>query len=257
MKAFRLPGDLDADAPEVAVLWRHGCTGVLQDGAELVAYFDRERPLPVPGRWEEVPDTDWLASYYATLEPVQLDTLVIAPTHTQPALRAGQKVLWLDPGTAFGTGHHETTRLALRALERAPLAGSTVLDVGAGSGILAIAADLLGAARAHGVDLDAATVPVARENARLNRSRATFAVGTLDGRRAQGEAHLLVANLFAELHARLMPSYARAVRPGGRVLLTGILREREATVTQSLPEALQGARWHREGEWSLLELERA
>lgn len=252
MKAFRFRGDLEADPPAAAELWAADCRGMQQDGADIVAWFDEERPLGVAGRWEADDDTDWLAAYFAGLEPVRLETLVIAPTHRGVMLEPGQRPLWLDPGMAFGTGHHETTRMALARLERMELAGQRVLDVGAGSGILAIAADLLGADAALGVDVDPATVPAARENARRNRSRARFVVGTLDPDDPAQRCDVLVANLFAEAHVRLAADVARVLAPGGTALLTGIVEERLQMVEDALPEALAVVGRDADGPWRLL-----
>lgn len=256
MKAFRFAGDLEADPPAAAQLWAAGCRGMQQEGEEIVAWFDAERQLPVDGRWEDADDTDWVASYFAGLEPVRLTTLVVAPTHADVTLAAGQKPLWLDPGMAFGTGHHETTRMALARLERADLTGARVLDVGAGSGIVAIAADLLGAASALGVDVDPATVPVAEENARLNRSRARFELGTVDQGRPEQRCDVLVANLFAELHAKLAGVYAALLAPGGVAFLTGILDDRADLVEAALPASLRLLATDTDGPWRLLALQR-
>ncbi len=253
MVTFTFAGDLASDPPEAAALWEAGCRGMQQQGDRIVAWFDDRAPLAVDGVWADADDTDWLERYHRELQPVEIGTLVVAPTHRTVTLRAGQQPLWLDPGTAFGTGHHETTRMALAALDRTPLEGARVLDVGSGSGILAIAADRLGARRALGLDIDAATVPVARENARRNRSRARFAVGTLDPDDPEHACDVLVANLFAELHVRLARDYARAVRPGGTLLLTGILDERAEPVRRALPAAglrIQG--WTEDGAWRLV-----
>lgn len=256
MKGFRFVADLSADPPEVAELWALQCRGMQQEDDEVVAWFDEERPLPIDGVWEDEDGTDWVAAYLADLGPVRLDTLIVAPTHAEVVVRAGERVLWLDPGMAFGTGHHETTRMALAALERSDPRGRRVLDVGSGSGILAIAADLLGAREALGVDVDEATLPVARENAGLNRSRATFVHGSVE---AAGGApwDVLVANLYAELHARLLPAYADRLAPGGRALLTGILDERLPLVDAAIDDAsLSRVATHADGAWQLVELVR-
>ncbi len=256
MKAFRFAGHLEADPPAAAELWALGCRGMQQEGEEIVAWFDAERPLPLAGRWEDADDTDWVAAYFAGLAPVRLGTLVVAPTHADVLLTAGQKPLWLDPGMAFGTGHHETTRMALSRLERTDLTGARVVDVGAGSGILAIAADLLGAASALGVDVDPATVPVAEENARLNRSRARFELGSVDPARPEQRCDVLVANLFAELHAELAGAYAEVLRPGGVAFLTGILDDRTDLVEAALPASLRSSATDADGPWRLLALQR-
>src|SRR5690606_17777488 len=184
-----------------------------------------------------------------SLGPIDLGALVIAPTHATAELRAGQKVLWLDPGMAFGTGHHESTRLALEELTRLEPGGRRVLDVGAGSGILAIAADLLGAVAAIGVDNDPATVPIARANARLNRSRAEFLEGTLAAAPGAGSFGLLLANLYAELHAQLAREYAQALTPDGVVIASGIMLDRAELARTALASAFAAVTERRTGEW--------
>lgn len=248
--AFRFKGDLETD-PDLGLLWDVGCEALWQDGGEVVAYFPEKRDLPLEGNWESVATDDYLERYYTELEPVYLETLVVTPTHTEVSLRAGQKALWLDPGMAFGTGHHETTKLALEALEGLDLFGKEVLDVGAGSGILAIAADALGAARAHGVDNDPDTLIVAEENRRLNRSTATFSVGTVEDS-AASSYDVIVANLFAELHVQLLSEYRRVLRPGGLLIVTGIMREKLAQVETALKTEFVVTKTKTDGEWSLV-----
>ena len=247
--AFRTPARFGLEGAEAATLWEFGCRGVVEDGEEVVGYFDHLIELPLEGRWLELADEDYLERYYRELEPITVGPLVVAPTHRQATLTAGQKPLWIDPGMAFGTGHHETTRLALEALSLLDLAGSSLLDVGAGSGILAIAADLLGARTSQGIDIDPDTIPVARENAVLNRSRARFERGELDGSRS---ADVVVANLHAELHVELADAYASATLPGGILLVTGILADRTAMVERALGESFELRGWTEAGEWRLL-----
>jgi ribosomal protein L11 methyltransferase len=246
--AFRMKGTLEH--PDTGRLWDYGATGVLEDGDSVVAYFAEPVDLPFDGSWEEADAKDWVAEYQRTLQPVTVGRLIVAPTHHSVTLAAGQRVLWLDPGMAFGSGHHETTYLALAALEALELAGKRVLDVGAGSGILAIAADLLGAAEAKGLDIDPETVPVARENATLNLSRAHFSVATLSA--AVPPADVLVANLFAELHAELAPDYLRALKPGGVLLATGILETRRDVAFDGLRDYFGEVQTEQRGEWLLL-----
>jgi ribosomal protein L11 methyltransferase len=252
VRAFRFRARLDDDPPAAAWLWALGCRGLQQDGEDVLAWFDEPRPLPIEGRWDDPDDTDWLAAYYEGLEPVRLATLVIAPRHVSLTLEPGQRALWLDPGMAFGTGHHETTRLALARLEGLDLAGARVLDVGAGSGILAIAADLLGAAAVLGLDVDTRTVPVARANAAANGSRARFRTGTLEPDDPAQRCDVLVANLYAEALAELAEAFAAVLRPGGTALLTGILDERAARAEAALPATLEVTARDADGPWRLL-----
>ncbi len=258
MNVYRIEG-LTGEAAELAALWDLGCLGIQEEqgegGVAVLAYFEGERELPVRGVWLSLPDVDYVARYQAGLAPVRFGHLVVAPSHSSVELTLGDTVLWLDPGSAFGTGHHETTGMALAALTRLDLRGRTVLDLGAGSGLLAIAADRLGAEHAYGVDSDAATVAVARENAARNHSRARFAVGTLDAPGLPGLFDVLIANLYAELHQRLFPAYVRRVIQGGRVILTGILAERRHLVVEAAPRCTKLVGEAEEGDWLLLEYE--
>lgn len=253
MIAFRARG-VTGDSPEVAALWDLGCLGVIEEDGGVLAFFATERELPLAGTWEEVEDRDHVAEYHATLDPVEVPPLVIAASHHKVLLQDGQSAIWLDPGMAFGTGHHETTKLALQALTRSDLRGARVLDVGAGTGILAIAADLLGARSVYGVDIDPVTVEIARVNAAKNRSRARFALGSVDLPTLPGKFDVVVANLYAELHAQLLGPLAARLLPGGRLYLTGILRSLHQVVLGALPGELEIVGEYEDGEWLLLEL---
>lgn len=256
--SFRFRGVLEHAERETALLWEAGCRGIAQEGGEVVAYFDEPVELPLAGEWSEVDNTDWLEAYYAELKPVVLDRLIVAPTHHQLGDDdvGKRNVVWLDPGMAFGTGHHATTRMALAALETFDLSKRDVVDLGSGSGILAIAAALLGARTIYGLDVDAETLPVARANAELNRVSVGFREGTLSTETAANSADLIVANLFAEAHAGLAEAYAHVLRPGGWVLLTGILTERLGVVREGLEPYFTLAQTVHEDEWALVQAQR-
>ncbi len=247
-EAFRTRGLLESH--EATLLWDYGCQGVWQDGKDLVAYFETRLDLPLVGTWETIDDELYIKQYYDTLQPIYLTKLVVAPTHTEVTLKAPQKVIWLDPGMAFGTGHHETTRMALEELEKLELTNKFVLDVGTGSGILAMAADFLGAT-AHGIDIDVATIPVAEENKRLNKSRATFAEGTLEGI-SEDSADIIVGNLFAELHVILALHYARVLRKDGTLIITGILTEKSDKVKEAVAHYFEITETRVLNEWTLI-----
>jgi ribosomal protein L11 methyltransferase len=265
MRAYRLPGaaldPLASEGPLASALWDAGAAGVAEEGADLVGYFSGEptATLPAGGAWTDVDDVDHVAEYHRTLTPVDVGPLVVAPTHRDVVLRAGQTVVWLDPGMAFGTGHHETTRLALEALAGLDLTGRRVLDVGAGSGLLAIAAERLGALDAWGLDVDPETVAVARSNARANRSRARFVAGGFGEVPVEPPVDVVLANLYAELHAAFLPGYAAATTPGADLLLTGILDPRDALVRGALAaqrRTLETVAWRRDGDWWLVHVRR-
>jgi ribosomal protein L11 methyltransferase len=177
------------------------------------------RAVP-PCAVEEVADADWVRASQDQFEPIRISArLWIVPSwHAAPDPHALN--IRLDPGLAFGTGSHPTTRLCLRWLERHVLPASRVLDYGCGSGILAIAALKLGAREAVGVDVDPAAIAAARENAARNGVPARF-VGT-DVPLAF-TADLVVANILANPLRVLAPVLAAHCRAGGRIALAGIL----------------------------------
>jgi ribosomal protein L11 methyltransferase len=255
--AHRYPGAaVEAEGALGLALWDAGARAVAEDGDDLVGYFDDRVPLPGGGAWEAVDERDYVAEYFAGLGAVEVGPLVVAPTHRPVTLAPGQRALWLDPGMAFGTGHHDTTRLVLESLGSIDLVGARVLDIGAGSGVLAIAADLLGAAEAFGVDIDPDTLPVALANARLNRSRARFACEDFGAAELGDPYDVVLANLVAELHVDLMDAYGRAVRPGGVLLLAGIVDERLDMVERAVAPPLVVAERRNDGAWWLLRLGR-
>ena len=265
MRAYRIADagrdPLAGEGPLASALWDAGAAGVAEQGTDLVGYFEFEPTVALPGRgtWEDVEDVDHVAAYHLALAAVEVGPLVVAPTHREVVLRAGQTVVWLDPGMAFGTGHHETTRLALEALAGLDLTGRRVLDVGAGSGLLAIAADRLGAADAWGLDVDPETIAVARANALANRSRARFEAGGFGDVPVDPRVDVLVANLYAELHAAFLPGYAAATTPGADLLLTGILDRRDDLVRDALAAqsgAFDVVAWRRDGDWWLVHVRR-
>jgi len=178
----------------------------------------------------EVPDEDWVARSRSAFGPVRVSQrLWVVPSwHAPPD--PGAVNLLLDPGLAFGTGSHATTRLCLRWLERHIAGGETVLDYGCGSGILAIAALKLGAARAMGVDIDEDAVAAAAANARRNGVAGEFfESGSLPALAAD----IVVANILANPLKVLAPIIAERCRRGGRVALAGILAEQGADVASA------------------------
>jgi len=166
----------------------------------------------------------------------------------------GDVVLTLDPGGAFGTGTHETTRLLLEALQRHLAPGMHVLDVGCGSGILAIACLLLGADRATGVDVDPESVRVSRENAELNGvgDRLALHEGTLSAGPA-GRFPLVLANIESRVLVPLAGELCARVAPSGVLVIGGLLAaERERMLAAY--SALRPIAVHEQGEWIAIEL---
>jgi ribosomal protein L11 methyltransferase len=196
--------------------------------AALAALAASGKVLP-PHETFSVPEQDWVRATQAQFTPLRItETLWIVPSWCEPVDPAAIN-LALDPGLAFGTGSHPTTRLCLKWLARELRAGETVLDYGCGSGILAIAACRLGAARVVGTDVDPQALVASRANAKRNGVEAAFLrVDRLRGERMPFD--VVVANILANPLVLLAPALARRVRPGGRIVLSGILDAQAVTV---------------------------
>lgn len=201
-------------------------------------------------RGEEVPEQDWVRVTQAQFEPIRISSrLWIVPSwHEKPDPNA--ITLELDPGLAFGTGSHPTTRLCLRWLEAQVKGGEAVLDYGCGSGILAIAAAKLGAGRVLGVDIDPAAVEQARVNADNNDAQASF----MDtGAPLSFAADLVLANILALPLKLLAPLLASHCRPGGRIVLAGLLDTQNEEVAQAYASWFDMSVYAREEGWTALE----
>ncbi len=181
-------------------------------------------------RVDAVAEQDWVRLTQSQFDPIKISPrLWIIPTwHTPPDSAAINLIL--DPGLAFGTGSHPTTHLCLQWLERNIRGGEGVLDYGCGSGILAIAALKLGAGRALGVDIDPQAVLASRQNAEQNQAAAEF---YLPDEAPKIQADVVVANILANPLKVLAPMLAQAVRPGGQIVLSGVLAP-QAEETQAV-----------------------
>ena len=214
-----------ADAGVAPRPWKRSVVSALVtrglDTAALVEAACARAGIAMPQwRVREVADEDWVRASRDELAPVRISPrLWIVPSWRQ-APDPHAVTIVLDPGLAFGTGHHPSTRLCLRWLERVVRGGESVLDFGCGSGILAIAAMKLGAARADGVDIDEQALLAARRNAMHNRVQATFhsAADAL-----QQPARIVVANILAHPLIVLAPLLARLTARNGRLALAGLL----------------------------------
>ncbi|MDE2640268.1 MAG: 50S ribosomal protein L11 methyltransferase, partial [Chloroflexota bacterium] len=174
----------------------------------------------------------------------------------------GEVVVDLEPGLAFGTGDHPTTRMALAALERTVHPGDRVLDFGTGSGVLACAAARLGAAAVLALDVDPQAVAAARRNVALNGLDGVT-VAQADAPPTGGAPYdVAVANISAGVIVQVLPALLAAVRPGGRCLLGGIIAPQLARVTRALAgttmggQPLRPSEVHSDGEWRGLEVVR-
>jgi ribosomal protein L11 methyltransferase len=205
---------------------------------------------PPARRIEAVPDEDWVRATQSQFEPIRVsERLWIVPTwHAAPDPAALN--IALDPGLAFGTGSHPTTRLCLRWLEARVAGGESVLDYGCGSGILAIAAARLGAADVVGIDIDPEAVRAARANAAANAARARFA-GTDET--LPPPADLVVANILASPLKLLAPLLAAQTRRGGRLVLAGLLDAQSDDVAAAYAPWFDMAVFDRAEGWTALE----
>ena len=192
---------------------------------------------------EIVADRDWNAQWEASLQPIEAGPFVVAPSWTEvPPDLAGRRILRIDPKMAFGTGYHETTRLVLRLLADVVPEGARVLDLGTGTGVLALAALSLGAETALGVDIDPWSVANGHDNAALNglADRLVVREGSLDVVPEAG-FDLVVANIIRSVLEPLLPELVARAAPGAPVVLSGLLateRERVVDVMQSLGASL-------------------
>lgn len=210
----------------------------------------------------DVDDEDWARRSQADLQPITVGRITITPA---PGTRAGASVttgsLVILPSTGFGTGHHATTRLCLRALQSIDLTGRSVLDVGTGSGVLALAAVMLGAGDACGVDYDADAIRAAIENLELNPglTRVEFRVADLS-QVVLPAADVVTANLTGAVLIRSARRLLDLVRPAGALIVSGLLEDERDAVAEAFSEAagpLDGLRpiWEqREDGWVALGL---
>jgi len=211
---------------------------------------------------EVLADADWLALALSGLPPVRAGRFFIYGAHDRGLAPASTINLRIEAGAAFGTGHHGTTVGCLLAFDQLLKAHSfaRVLDVGCGTGVLAVAAARTGSATAVGTDIDRVSVRIARENARLNQAQAQFVhAAGLDHRRVRAGApyDLVFANILAPPLVALAQDIKNALRPGGFVILSGLLRTQERRVLAAYrSRGFRLQRRLRRDAWSALVLRR-
>ncbi|MCW5944060.1 MAG: 50S ribosomal protein L11 methyltransferase [Fimbriimonadaceae bacterium] len=226
-------------SPRIDVFIEHGAPSVLEEEGALVAYFPEvagieeatarlSKALQADGATVEIGrlvEQDWTANFRDHFKPRRIGKrFVVRPTWEAFDAGPDDVELVLDPGQAFGTGDHATTRMCLELIEDVLAEGASFLDVGCGSGILSIAARKLGADPVVGIDVDPLSVEVARENAERNGVAATWVAG--NGFDAVDRTYdVVVSNIISAVLIRVAPDAAEAVRPGGVWIVSGVIRD--------------------------------
>jgi ribosomal protein L11 methyltransferase len=241
------PGERDALWPVTQL------TALFDSGNDAGAALRRAamtlaRSAP-PHQTFTVPEQDWVRATQKQFDPIRIaDGFWIVPSWCDPPDPTALN-LSLDPGLAFGTGSHATTRLCLLWLRAHVRAGDSVLDYGCGSGILAIAANMLGATRVVGTDVDPQALSASIDNARANAVDASFVAPD-----ALGDVtfDIVVANILTNALVMLAPLLAARVRVGGRIALCGILTSQADRVSETYRRWFEIEAWQSSEDWSLL-----
>ena len=186
-----------------------------------------------------IAEEDWANAWKEHFHPLRIGRqFVVKPTWREFHAKPGDMIIELDPGMAFGTGIHPTTRMMLEAMETVPIEGRSVLDIGTGSGILAIGAVKLGAHAVLAVDVDATSCDVAHENAQLNSAedRISVRLGTVE----EGDpvCDVVLVNIIATVIAGLAPTLARVLAQNGVLVASGIIEERVGLVEEAFLRGL-------------------
>jgi ribosomal protein L11 methyltransferase len=204
---------------------------------EALWHLGQIRPIPAP-TFRPVAEEDWAEAWKERLDVLRIGQhIVIRPSWREYAPEPKDVVIQLDPGMAFGTGLHPTTQMCLVALEELTRPEATVLDLGTGSGILAIAAARLGAGRVLAVDNDPIAVKTARGNVVTNGVQEAVSVVCGSLADVPGRYHLVVVNILAKVNVEMMQEgLANRVRPGGRLITAGIIADQEPEVVAALEQ---------------------
>ena len=232
-----------AEEEPLDTLWRT-LSDLKAEKGDRVGTLEAEQELIYEEQWKDV----W-KQYYRPIEVS--DRLAVVPEWMEYDAKPGQKILWMDPGAAFGTGSHETTALCLAEIAEMDVAGKTVLDIGSGSGILGIAALLCGAKSALGIDVDELAVKAGAENAARNgvADRARFVKGDL-AEDITERYDLVIANIVADVLLRLLPDVRDKIAAGGKLLLSGVIDDRAGQLRAAIEKngfSLQ--KETRQGDW--------
>jgi len=252
-----------------AALYDFEPQGIVEDDLQWKAYFTKQmwsgqgREMAAaleeiePGitySVNEVQQQNWNAIWEASIQPVHVSNrIVIAPSWSGYAAQDNEIVIVIDPKMSFGTGFHESTRLMIRLIERWIREGARAIDVGTGTGVLAIAAVKLGASHAIGVDIDEWAEDNAGENIERNdvRDQVEIYIGSVE--RAEGTFDLILSNITRNDNIALLPEYAKMLNPGGRLILSGLyVHDEEAVLLACSRYGFEKADEEIENEWIAL-----
>lgn len=230
---------------------------VIRDRIQALKNFGLD-PGDVRVSTDTVREEDWANSWKEYFYPEKItETFVVKPTWREYKAKPGELVIEIDPGMAFGTGTHPSTYLAMQALEQVAPKKANLLDVGTGSGILAIAAAMLGVPQVTAVDIDSVAIEVAKENVMLNKVQKQVQVMRSDlvqKVKEKGKKYKVVmANIIAEVILMLVPDLPEVLDDDGYFIASGIIVERFDQVRAALEESgFELVQIYREGEWSAL-----
>ncbi|CAM2175176.1 ribosomal protein L11 methyltransferase [Paraburkholderia sacchari] len=259
--------DADADTPDEQPLfgepgltpertaWQHSRVIALigndQDPAVLLAAAANEVGLAETPKFSlrEVEEQDWVRLTQSQFDPIQIGERIWVVPSWHDAPDPSALVLELDPGLAFGTGSHPTTRLCMEWLEQHVQPGNSLLDYGCGSGILAILAKKCGAQPVIGIDIDPQAVESARQNSERNRADVTYG---LPGDCPAGEFDIVVANILSNPLKLMASMLSSRVKPGGRIALSGILARQADEVAQVYAQWIDISVWREHEGWVCL-----
>ena len=253
--ALRTRQSMDEVNVHLPALLDAGLLGIAEDDTGTTIYLPGRVDLPVAGRWEQVVEQDWNESWKAGIAPVTVGTVTIVAPWLEVPDTAGT-VLVIEPAQAFGTGHHETTVRCLAALQERDLIGSSLFDVGTGTGVLALAARALGAGRVLAADIDPLAVEAATLNAERNKLELDVRLGSTDA--AAGEQFdVVIANLDTATLSRVAAELAACVAPAGVLIASGVSNERIGQALAVLEAAGLRPSADPGREWALLHATRA
>lgn len=259
MKTFLeicISADPQAQELLLPTLMQLGCDRFMNTDAELYCYTTKEYwseqssvelrescrnllgssgAVPII-RFREIPEENWNAQWEKTIQPVEIgNRFIITPSWHPVSSHNNRIVIRIDPKMSFGTGYHETTRLVLKLLEHLDLTGLSVLDVGTGTGILAIASAKLGATHVVGIDIDDWAIANSHENVAANDVSQTVEISNRDLKTfPRSGFDLILSNITLNSHIEMLESYRSILRPHGTLLLSGLLSSDSETMKHQL-----------------------